>query len=156
MSIDARPRRLLLVNGPNLNLLGTREPAIYGTTTLADVEQVVAATAAELGYEITAVQSNHEGVLLDAIHEARSTCAAVVINPGALTHTSVALRDALTGVGLPVAEVHISNVHRREEFRSHSYISGIAEFVVAGAGIQGYAFAVQQLIRTLGEPPAAP
>ena len=149
------PWRLLLVNGPNLNLLGTREPAVYGTATLADVEQLVTETAAESGYEVTAVQSNHEGVLLDAIHEARLTCAGVVINPGAFTHTSVALRDALTGVGLPVAEVHISNVHRREEFRSHSYISGIAEFVIAGAGIHGYAFVVQQLIRTLGEPPAA-
>jgi 3-dehydroquinate dehydratase-2 len=156
VSLQARPRRLLLVNGPNLNLLGTREPAIYGSTTLADVEQLVSDTAAELGYEVTAVQSNHEGMLLEAIHAARITCAAVVINPGALTHTSIALRDALSGVGLPVGEVHISNVHRREEFRHHSYVSGIAEFVVAGAGVHGYAFAVQQLIRTLGEPAAAP
>jgi 3-dehydroquinate dehydratase-2 len=145
----ARPRRLLLVNGPNLNLLGTREPDVYGTATLADVEQLVESAAAELGYQVTAVQSNHEGVLVDAIQEARTSCAAVVINAGAFTHTSIALRDALTAVGLPVAEVHISNVHRREEFRSHSYLSGIAELVVVGGGIHGYAFAVQQLVRVL-------
>jgi 3-dehydroquinate dehydratase-2 len=146
----ARPRRLLLLNGPNLNLLGSREPGIYGTATLADVERLVADTAAELDYSVTAVQSNHEGVLIDTIHEARQTCAGVVINAGALTHTSIALRDALTAVELPVAEVHISNVHRREEFRAHSYISGIAELVVVGAGVHGYAFAVQQLVRVLG------
>jgi 3-dehydroquinate dehydratase-2 len=144
-----RPRRLLLLNGPNLNLLGTREPDIYGTATLSDVERLVADTAAELGYSVTAVQSNHEGVLIDTIHQARQTCAGVVVNAGALTHTSVALRDALSAVELPVAEVHISNVHRREEFRGHSYISGIAELVVVGAGIHGYAFAVQQLVRVL-------
>jgi 3-dehydroquinate dehydratase-2 len=146
---SVRPRRLLLVNGPNLNLLGTREPEVYGSATLADVERLVESTAAELGYQVTAVQSNHEGVLVDAIQQARSSCAAVVINAGAFTHTSVAIRDALSAVALPVAEVHISNVHRREEFRSHSYLSGIAELVVVGAGIHGYAFAVQQLVRVL-------
>jgi 3-dehydroquinate dehydratase-2 len=144
-----RPRRLLLVNGPNLNLLGHREPAIYGTATLADVEELVRATAGGLGYEVTAVQSNHEGEILDAIHAARTTCAGVVINAGALSHTSIALRDALTGVALPVAEVHLSNVHRREEFRHHSYVSGIAELVVVGAGTAGYVFAVEQLVRLL-------
>ena len=142
-------RRLLLVNGPNLNLLGTREPAVYGNDTLADVERLVTETAAAAGWEIRSVQSNHEGVLIDAIHAARSDCAGVVINPGGLTHTSVALRDALSGVDLPVAEVHISNVHRREEFRHHSYVSGIAELVIAGAGINGYAYAVRQLITLL-------
>jgi 3-dehydroquinate dehydratase-2 len=146
-----RPRRLLLVNGPNLNLLGHREPAIYGTATLADVEELVRTTAAGLGYEVTAVQSNHEGAILDAIHAARTTCAGVVINAGALSHTSIALRDALTGVALPVAEVHLSNVHRREEFRHHSYISGIAELVVVGAGAAGYVFAVEQLVRLLAD-----
>lgn len=149
MSDTDRPRRLLLVNGPNLNLLGHREPEVYGTATLADVEELVRSTAGELGYKITAVQSNHEGVLIDAIHEARTTCAGVVINAGALSHTSIALRDALTGVALPVAEVHLSNVHRREEFRHHSYLSAIAELVVVGAGVPGYAFAVQQLVRLL-------
>ena len=142
-------RRLLLVNGPNLNLLGTREPSVYGSDTLADVEQLAAETAAAAGWEVRSVQSNHEGVLIDAIHAARSDCAGIVINPGGLTHTSVALRDALSGVDLPVAEVHISNVHRREEFRHHSYVSGIAEVVIAGAGINGYAYAVRQLISVL-------
>jgi 3-dehydroquinate dehydratase-2 len=142
-------RQLLLVNGPNLNLLGTREPTVYGSDTLADVERLAAETAAAAGWEVRSVQSNHEGVLIDAIHAARSNCAGIVINPGGLTHTSVALRDALSGVDLPVAEVHISNVHRREEFRHHSYVSGIADVVIAGAGINGYAYAVQQLIAVL-------
>jgi 3-dehydroquinate dehydratase-2 len=142
-------RQLLLVNGPNLNLLGTREPTVYGSDTLADVERLAAETAAAAGWEVRSVQSNHEGVLIDAIHAARSDCAGIVINPGGLTHTSVALRDALSGVDLPVAEVHISNVHRREEFRHHSYVSGIADVVIAGAGINGYAYAVQQLIAVL-------
>ena len=144
-------RRLLLVNGPNLNLLGTREPEVYGTETLADVERLAAAAAAEHGFEIRAVQSNHEGVLIDAIHEARLDCAGIVINPGGLTHTSVALRDALSAVDLPVAEVHVSNVHRREEFRHHSYVSGIATLVIAGAGINGYRYAIQQLISVLSD-----
>lgn len=143
-------RRILLVNGPNLNLLGVREPGVYGSDTLDDVVALATATAEELGYEVRAVQSNHEGVLLDAIHAARSDCAAIVINPGALTHTSVALRDALSGVALPVAEVHLSNVHAREEFRHHSFVSPIAEFVIAGAGIQGYEFAVRRLAALLG------
>jgi 3-dehydroquinate dehydratase-2 len=139
-------RRLLLVNGPNLNLLGTREPSVYGSDTLADVERLATETAAAAGWEIRSVQSNHEGVLIDAIHAARTDCAGIVINPGGLTHTSVALRDALSGVDLPIAEVHISNVHRREEFRHPSYVSGIADVVIAGAGINGYAYAVRQLI----------
>ncbi len=143
-------RRILLVNGPNLNLLGAREPEIYGSDTLDDLVELASTTAAELGFELRAVQSNHEGVLIDAIHEARADCEAVVINPGAFTHTSVALRDALAGVALPVAEVHLSNVHAREEFRHHSYVSPIAEFVIAGAGSQGYEFAVRRLARILG------
>jgi 3-dehydroquinate dehydratase-2 len=140
---------VLVLNGPNLNLLGTREPTVYGSDTLADVERLATETAAAAGWEVRSVQSNHEGVLIDAIHAARSDCAGIVINPGGLTHTSVALRDALSGVDLPVAEVHISNVHRREEFRHHSYVSGIADVVIAGAGINGYAYAVQQLIAVL-------
>ena len=139
------PRRLLLVNGPNLNLLGTREPAIYGTETLADVERLTADTARARGFEVRSVQSNHEGVLIDAIHAARDDCAAIVINPGGLTHTSVALRDALTGVALPFAEVHISDVYAREEFRHHSYLDDVAAVRVIGEGVDGYANAVRQL-----------
>lgn len=142
-------QRMLLVNGPNLNLLGTREPETYGTNTLEDVVELVQGTAADFGFEVRAVQSNHEGVLIDAIHEARQDCAAIVINPGAFTHTSIALRDALAGVELPVAEVHLSNVHAREEFRHHSYVSAVAECVIVGAGIQGYEFAVRRLARLL-------
>lgn len=137
--------RLLLVNGPSLNLLGTREPEVYGTATLDDVVALTTRTAGELGFEVRAVQSNHEGVLIDAIHAARADCDAIVINPGAFTHTSVALRDALTGVALPFAEVHLSNVHAREPFRHHSYLSDVASCVIAGAGIQGYEFAVRRL-----------
>ncbi|MCB1273913.1 MAG: type II 3-dehydroquinate dehydratase [Leucobacter sp.] len=141
--------RILLVNGPNLNLLGVREPGVYGSDTLDDVVALASETAGKFGLELRAVQSNHEGALIDAIHEARADCAAIIINPGAFTHTSIALRDALTGVGLPVAEVHLSNVHAREEFRHHSYVSPIAEFVIAGAGIQGYEFAVRRLAALL-------
>lgn len=137
--------RLLLVNGPNLNLLGTREPEVYGTATLADVERITAEAAAEFGFEMRAVQSNHEGVLIDAIHAARQDCAAIVINPGGLTHTSVVLRDALTGVSLPFAEVHISDVYKREEFRHHSYLDDVAAVRVVGRGVDGYADAVRQL-----------
>ena len=143
------PRRLLLVNGPNLNLLGTREPDIYGTQTLADVEQTTVDAAAKRGFEVRAVQSNHEGVLLDAIHAAREDCAGIVINPGGLTHTSVVLRDALSGVGLPVAEVHISDVTAREEFRHHSYVADVAAVHVIGEGVSGYATAVARLIDIL-------
>lgn len=142
-------RKILLVNGPNLNLLGEREPGVYGTDTLADIVDLVTETAEGLGFGVRAVQSNHEGVLLDAIHAARTDCDAIVINPGALTHTSIALRDALSGVALPVAEVHLSNVHAREAFRHHSFVSPIAECVIAGAGIQGYEFAVRRLAHLL-------
>ncbi|MFE6733555.1 type II 3-dehydroquinate dehydratase [Microbacterium sp. NPDC057650] len=144
-----QPRRLLLVNGPNLNLLGTREPGIYGTETLADVERITADAASALGWQVRAVQSNHEGVLIDAIHAAREDCAGVVINPGGLTHTSVSLRDALTGVELPFAEVHISDVYRREEFRHFSYLSDVAAVRVVGRGVQGYAEAVRELVAQL-------
>lgn len=140
------PRRLLLVNGPNLNLLGTREPDIYGHETLADVERLVTERAAARGFEVRAVQSNHEGDLLDAIHAARTECAGIVINPGGLTHTSVVLRDALSGVSLPVAEVHISNVYEREAFRHHSYVADVAVIHVIGEGVPGYARATDALI----------
>lgn len=138
-------RRLLLVNGPNLNLLGTREPAVYGTATLADVERITSDAAASEGFDVRAIQSNHEGVLIDAIHAARDDCSGIVINPGGLTHTSVSLRDALTGVSLPFAEVHISDVHAREHFRHFSYLEDVASVRVIGEGVDGYATAVRRL-----------
>ena len=146
------PRRILLVNGPNLNLLGTREPGVYGAHTLVDVEALVAATAAARGFDVDAVQSNHEGVLIDAIHDARQTCAGIVINPGGLTHTSVVLRDALAAVGLPVAEVHITDIQAREEFRHHSYVADVAVVHVAGEGVAGYETAVDRLIDVIEDP----
>ena len=144
-------RTILLLNGPNLNLLGTREPEIYGRETLADVEALARSTAQSLGFELTAVQSNHEGILLDAIHEARTTAAGIVINPGAFTHTSIALADAISGVELPAIEVHISNVHKREAFRHHSYISPVASSIIIGAGVNGYRLAVEQMAHLLGK-----
>ena len=148
---DNASRTILLLNGPNLNLLGTREPKIYGHDTLADVEQLARDTAAAHGYELRTLQSNHEGVLLDAIHEARSTAAGIVMNPGAFTHTSVAIADALSGVELPTIEVHISNVHQREAFRHNSYISPVASSIIVGAGVNGYKLAVEQLVHLLSK-----
>ncbi len=137
----------LVLNGPNLNLLGTREPHIYGAETLADVERKLVEEGASLGVTVECFQSNHEGALIDRIHAARlDGTVGIIINPGGLTHTSVALRDALAGVALPVVEVHISNVHRREEFRHHSYISGIAEGVIAGLGVHGYLAALHWFV----------
>nr|ABP47151.1 3-dehydroquinate dehydratase [Mycolicibacterium gilvum PYR-GCK] len=143
-------RRLLLLNGPNLNLLGTRQPEVYGSTTLAEIEAKVAEVAKDAGLQVRAVQSNHEGVLVDAIHAARTECVGIIINPAAYSHTSVAIADALRSVGLPVAEVHLSNIHAREEFRHHSYVSAVADMVVAGAGPLGYEMAVQYLADRLG------
>jgi 3-dehydroquinate dehydratase-2 len=140
------PRRLLLVNGPNLNLLGVREPEIYGHETLDDVVTLAEKTARAHGFDVRAVQSNHEGVLIDAIHAAREDCAGIVINPAGLTHTSVVLRDALSGVALPVAEVHISDVTAREDFRHFSYVHDVAVVHVIGEGVAGYAVAVTKLI----------
>ena len=144
-------RRLLLVNGPNLNLLGTRQPEVYGSTTLAEIEAKVAAVAAESGLQVRSVQSNHEGELIDAIHAARADCAGIVINPAAYSHTSVVIADALRSIGLPVAEVHLSNIHAREEFRHHSYVSAVADMVVAGAGPLGYETAVRYLAGRLSQ-----
>ncbi|MCE9660063.1 MAG: type II 3-dehydroquinate dehydratase [Burkholderiales bacterium] len=136
--------KVLLVNGPNLNLLGTREPAIYGAETLADVEAMCRREAESLGLELATFQSNHEGAILDRIHAARDEGVRfVVINPGALTHTSVALRDALAGVAIPFIEMHLSNVHKREAFRHHSFLSDIAEGVIVGLGTLGYRLALQ-------------
>ncbi|MEV6096602.1 type II 3-dehydroquinate dehydratase [Nocardia sp. NPDC051981] len=138
---------ILVLNGPNLNMLGTRQPEVYGADTLDDVVELCRKTAARFDREIVAFQSNHEGALIDRIHAARGVEAGIVINPGGFTHTSVALRDALVIPEVPIVEVHISNVHAREEFRHHSYISPIATAVIAGMGIQGYAAAIEFLIR---------
>jgi 3-dehydroquinate dehydratase II len=136
-------KKLLLLNGPNLNLLGTREPEVYGKATLADIENAAAAQAGAAGATISCFQSNHEGALIDRIHAARTEgIDAIVINPGGLTHTSVALRDALAGVAIPFIEVHISNVHQREAFRHHSFLSAIALGTICGLGIDGYRFAI--------------
>ncbi|MCS0500322.1 type II 3-dehydroquinate dehydratase [Protaetiibacter mangrovi] len=142
--------RVLLLDGPNLNLLGVREPHLYGSGSLDDAIAVASLTATELGLDLEHRQSNHEGVLIDAIHAARGTHDGIVINPGGLAHTSVVLRDALAGVELPVGEVHVTNVHAREAFRQHSYISAIAAFVIVGAGAQGYELAVRRMSRVLG------
>jgi len=142
---------ILVLNGPNLNLLGQREPEIYGRETLADVEALCAKTAEAAGLAVACHQSNREYELIDWVHAARATATAIVINPGAFTHTSIALLDALSAFDGPVVEVHISNIHRRESFRHHSYISGRADAVIAGAGVQGYAFAVQRAARLLGK-----
>ncbi len=143
--------QILLLNGPNLNLLGTREPEVYGRETLADVEALVTAVASARGATVACLQSNHEGVLIDRIHAARlDGTRAIVINPGGLTHTSIALRDALAGVALPFFEVHVSNVHRRESFRHHSYLSELASGVIVGFGVRGYAMAVEAAIESFG------
>jgi 3-dehydroquinate dehydratase-2 len=141
---------ILVLNGPNLNLLGQRQPEIYGSETLADVEALVTKAAAGHGIAVDCRQSNHEGQLIDWIHEARTSHAGIIINPGGLSHTSVALLDALnTCDGLPVLEVHISNIHQREPFRHHSYVSHRANGVIAGCGTQGYAFAVDRVAALL-------
>jgi 3-dehydroquinate dehydratase-2 len=136
---------VLVLNGPNLNLLGKRQPEIYGHATLADVEALCRATAAEFGLRVECRQSNAEHVLIDAIHEYRVGSAGIVINAGAYTHTSVAILDALNACEVPVIECHISNVHRREAFRHHSYISPAATAVLAGFGIHGYALSIRHL-----------
>jgi len=136
-------KKLLLLNGPNLNLLGTREPEVYGKATLADIEQAATAQAAAAGATLCCFQSNHEGALIDRIHAARTEAVdAIVINPGGLTHTSVALRDALAGVAIPFIEVHISNIYQREAFRHHSFLSGIALGTICGLGVDGYRLAI--------------
>ncbi|HEX4509975.1 MAG TPA: type II 3-dehydroquinate dehydratase [Burkholderiaceae bacterium] len=142
---------VLVLHGPNLNLLGTREPAVYGSTTLVDIERDLQARATAAGATLQSFQSNHEGALIDRVHAARTDGTDfILINPGAFTHTSVALRDALAGIALPFIEIHLSNVHRREPFRHHSYFSDLAEGVIVGLGAQGYALALQA---ALARPP---
>jgi len=141
---------IYILNGPNLNLLGKRQPEIYGHDTLADVEASCAKVAAEFGLESKLMQSNHEGQIIDWIHEARELAAGIIINPGAFTHTSVAILDALNAFEGPVFEVHISNVHKRESFRHHSYVSLRAEGVMAGFGVEGYALAMRRMGSLLG------
>jgi 3-dehydroquinate dehydratase-2 len=150
-------RKILVLNGPNLNLLGQREPGTYGAATLADVEAMCRETASRLGFDVDFRQSNHEGVLIDALQEAGRGVKAgevlgVVFNPGGYTHTSVALHDAIKGAEVPVIETHISNVHAREAFRHHSYISPAAAGIVVGFGVDGYAVAIEGLARKFGRP----
>jgi 3-dehydroquinate dehydratase II len=149
---------VLVLNGPNLNLLGTRKPEVYGSTTLVDVEKMCHDTASQLGLDLEFRQSNHEGQLIDWIHAAGAEVKAgnsigAVFNPGAFTHTSVALHDAIEGASLPVIELHISNVHQREEFRHRSYISPVARGIIVGFGVRGYVLAINglyELSRQLG------
>ncbi len=138
-----------LLNGPNLNLLGMRQPEIYGRETLDDVAAKVADLAEELGLGLKALQSNHEGQLVDWIHEARGKSAAIIINPGAYSHTSVAILDALNAYDGPVIEVHISNIHKREAFRHHSFVSARADGVIAGCGTDGYLLALRRIASLL-------
>jgi len=143
--------RLLVLHGPNLNLLGTRDPATYGTTTLAQIDASLHTLAFDVGVELETFQSNHEGALVDRIHQAKvDGVTAIVINPAAYTHTSVALRDALEAVDIPFVEVHLTNIHRREAFRHHSYVSELAMGVVCGLGPSGYTLAVQHLVDHFG------
>ncbi|MFT4560701.1 MAG: type II 3-dehydroquinate dehydratase [Woeseiales bacterium] len=142
--------RILLLNGPNLNLLGDREPSTYGRVTLASLESRLADLAREVACELDAFQTNAEHELIDKIHSAKpDNVDFIIINPGAYTHTSIALRDALLGVAIPFIEVHVSNVHAREAFRHHSYLSDVAVGVISGLGVQGYEFALQAALSTL-------
>ena len=138
------PRTVLLLNGPNLNLLGQRQPEVYGRDTLADVEALAREEAEAAGLALEAFQTNHEGEMLDRIHAARGEAAAIVVNPGGWSHTSVALLDALNAFEGPVIEVHVSQIHKREAFRHHSYVSHRADAVIAGCGVEGYRFAVRR------------
>lgn len=140
---------ILVLHGPNLNLLGLREPGIYGHETLADINQVLADAALSMDVALVAMQSNHEGVLVDAIHEARGTYAGIVINAAAYTHTSVALRDAIAAVAIPTVEVHLSNIHKREPFRHHSYIAPVVIGQISGFGAMSYLLGLQAVVHHL-------
>lgn len=136
---------IMIINGPNLNLLGQREPHLYGTATIGDVQSLCASVAGDLGLQIEFHQSNHEGEIIDLIQKARTSADGIVINPAGFTSTSIAILDALLAAERPVVEVHVTNIHRRDEFRWHSYVSKAATAVVMGAGIQGYEFALRRL-----------
>jgi 3-dehydroquinate dehydratase II len=140
---------VLVLHGPNLNLLGSREPNVYGKTTLAQIDELLKLNAAKLQVRIACLQSNHEGHLVDAIHNARDVHTGILINPGAYTHTSVAIRDALAGVRIPTVEVHLSNIYTREEFRHHSYIAPVAIGQISGFGADSYCLGFQALINYL-------
>lgn len=149
-SSKSMARKILLINGPNLNLLGTREPEVYGKQTLSDIEKAAEQQIKDANGVFLCFQSNHEGALIDRIHAARAEqVEAIVINPGGYTHTSVALRDALAGIAIPFVEVHISNIHQREAFRHHSYLSDIAKGVICGLGTDGYRFAIDFALKNL-------
>jgi 3-dehydroquinate dehydratase II len=141
--------KILVVNGPNLNLFGTREPSVYGTTTLADIQTLLQKRATQLGVEIDFKQSNHEGQLIDWIHQARGVVGAILINAGAYTHTSVAIRDAISGVAIPTIEVHLSNVHAREEFRHHSCLSSVCSGLIVGFGSFSYVLALEAAVNVI-------
>ncbi|WP_460595682.1 type II 3-dehydroquinate dehydratase [Geomonas sp. Red276] len=142
-------KRVLVLHGPNLNLLGVREPGIYGSTTLEEINRSLAVLAAEFGVEIRTLQSNSEGALVDAIQGAMDDCQGILINPAAYTHTSVALRDAIAATGLPAVEVHLSNIHSREAFRQHSYIAPVAVGQISGFGPDSYLLGLRALIKRL-------
>ena len=144
-------RRILVVHGPNLNMLGTREPGIYGSTTLQGINEALARLAAELSVELRTLQSNCEGALVDAIQGALADCDAILINPAAYTHTSVAIRDAIAATALPTVEVHLSNVHAREAFRTHSYIAPVAIGQICGFGPDSYLLGLRALVSQLGK-----
>jgi 3-dehydroquinate dehydratase II len=144
-------RRILVLHGPNLNLLGTREPGVYGTTTLEGIDQLLAALAAELSVELRTLQSNHEGALVDAIQGAIADCDGILINPAAYTHTSVARRDAIAATALPAVEVHLSNIHSREAFRTHSYVAPVAVGQISGFGPESYLLGLRALVSRLGK-----
>ena len=143
---------ILILNGPNLNLLGTRQPEVYGPTTLADIQNLCTAKADALGLGLAFVQTNHEGEMIDLLHAARGTHAGVILNAGAYTHTSIALMDAISSIMLPVIELHLSNIHAREEFRQTSYISKVCVGQICGFGAAGYPLALQAMADYLGSP----